>query len=104
MKWKTMNIQMLVAKPAPRPHTKNDAAESFIIERRPNRSPIRPAHTAPTAAPRTNDAAAKPKSPHRGHRRATNSGPECGPRGARVDGQIFVRSRRPTPEDAATTH
>ncbi len=62
MKWKTMNIQMLVAKPAPSPHTKNEAAASFIIDRRPNRSPIRPADTAPTAAPSTADAAAKPSS------------------------------------------
>ena len=57
-----MNIHMLVANPAPSPHTKNDAAESFIIDRRPNRSPIRPAHTAPIAAPSTADAAAKPSS------------------------------------------
>ena len=32
-----MNIHMLVANPAPSPHTKNDAAESFIIARRPIR-------------------------------------------------------------------
>ena len=56
-----MNIHTLVDNPAPSPHPKNEAAASFIIVTRPNRSPIRPAHTAPIAAPSTADAAAKPK-------------------------------------------
>ena len=58
-----MNIQMLAANPAPSPHTKNEAAESFIIDRRPNRSLIRPAHTAPIAAPSTPEAVANPSRP-----------------------------------------
>ena len=57
-----MNIHMLAANPAPSPQTKNNAAAIFIIDRRPIRSPIRPADTAPTAAPSTAEAAAKPNS------------------------------------------
>ena len=57
-----MNIQMLLANPAPSPQTKNKTAASFIIARRPIRSAIRPASTAPTAAPITAEAAAKPNS------------------------------------------
>lgn len=58
--WKAMNIQMLLARPAPAPQTKKDVAASFIIANRPIRSAIRPAIIAPAAAPISAAAAAKP--------------------------------------------
>jgi hypothetical protein len=61
MQWKTTNTQMLPARPAPSPQIKNSPAASFIIARRPILSAIRPVNTAPTAAPISAAATAKPK-------------------------------------------